>query len=138
VLAFAACYPDLVAGLMLRDSTAPAPTWTPPKDAGSYNIVGRATAVLPTLARLGGARLACVSSYGKPAAKARDEERAFCSNPRPVRTAADELIQAPTAMTQSKTERVPAESVRPDAGCSCSTWCRFRVTGPGAGARIGC
>jgi hypothetical protein len=36
------------------------------------------------------------------------------------------------------TVRASTESVRPDAGCSCSMWCRFRVAGSGAGVRIGC
>jgi pimeloyl-ACP methyl ester carboxylesterase len=102
VLAYAARYPDQVAGLVLLDSTAPASSSTPPDNAGSYNILGRATAVLPTLARLGGARLACFSDYGSLPPQARDEERAMCATPPPGPQLTDELIESPTAMTQAK------------------------------------
>jgi pimeloyl-ACP methyl ester carboxylesterase len=102
VLAFAARYSDKVAGLVLLDSTAPASSSTPPDNAGSYSILGRASAVLPTLARLGGARLACFSSYGSLPPQARDDERAECSTARQVRSAVDEFGQSPTAMTQAK------------------------------------
>jgi pimeloyl-ACP methyl ester carboxylesterase len=102
VLAYADRYPDPVAGLVLLDSTAPASSPIPPAKAGSYSVLGRATAVLPTLARLGGARLACFSDYGSLPPQARDEERAMCATPRQVRSFADELIESPTAMAQAR------------------------------------
>ena len=48
-LTFAARYPDEVAGMVLVDSTAPAPRPSPatasPDDAGSYDVMGRASAL---------------------------------------------------------------------------------------------
>jgi pimeloyl-ACP methyl ester carboxylesterase len=102
VLAFAARYPDQVAGLVLLDSTAPAPSTTPPDTAGSYSVLGRALSVLPTLARLGGTRLVCFSSYSSLPPQARDEERASCATPRQARSAIDELGESTTAMAQAK------------------------------------
>ena len=48
-LTFAAAYPDQVAGMVLLDSTAPASASTPvpPARAGSYDLVGRISALLP-------------------------------------------------------------------------------------------
>jgi hypothetical protein len=48
VLTFAATYPDQVAGLVLLDSTAPTPG-APPSKAGSYDVFGRITTLLPAL-----------------------------------------------------------------------------------------
>ena len=61
-LAFAARYPDEVAGMVLVDSTAPAPAEpgalrTPSGDGGSYDLLGRVSVLLSTSARLGLGRL---------------------------------------------------------------------------------
>ena len=59
-LTFAARYPDEVAGMVLIDSTAPAsatPGATPPGDGGSYDLMGRVSALISTSARLGLGRL---------------------------------------------------------------------------------
>ena len=60
-LTFAARYPDEVAGMVLVDSTAPAPRPNPatasPDDAGSYDFMGRVSALVSTSARLGLGRL---------------------------------------------------------------------------------
>jgi pimeloyl-ACP methyl ester carboxylesterase len=101
VLAFAARYPDQVAGLVLLDSTAPASSATLPADRGSYDVVGRATAMAPTLTRLGGARLVCSFGYGSLPPQARGDERAKCATPNQVRSMFDELGQSPTAMAQA-------------------------------------
>jgi pimeloyl-ACP methyl ester carboxylesterase len=64
VLAFAARYPDEVAGMVLVDSTEPGSAATaaaPTRDEGSYDIVGRSSALLSSSARLGVGRLAGVS-----------------------------------------------------------------------------
>jgi pimeloyl-ACP methyl ester carboxylesterase len=59
--AFAARYPDEVAGLVLVDSTARAPrpssATAAPDDAGSDDVMGRASALASITARLGLARL---------------------------------------------------------------------------------
>jgi pimeloyl-ACP methyl ester carboxylesterase len=64
-LTFAARYPDEVAGMVLVDSTAPAPApasaakprATPLGDGGSYDLTGRVSALVSTSARLGLGRL---------------------------------------------------------------------------------
>src|SRR5215204_3047497 len=61
VLTFAARYPDEVAGMVLVDSTAPASATKPGTasqyDRGSYDVMGRVSALVSTSARLGLARL---------------------------------------------------------------------------------
>lgn len=56
VLAFAARYPDEVAGMALVDSTAPAAAATPPASssdaAGSYDVMGRVSALVSAAARV--------------------------------------------------------------------------------------
>jgi pimeloyl-ACP methyl ester carboxylesterase len=83
-LAFAARHPDDVAGMVLVDSTAPAsaakPGATSPGDRGSYDILGRVSALASVSARLGLGRL-----YGANASQ--------------VRSTIDEYIQ-----TRSSTE----------------------------------
>jgi pimeloyl-ACP methyl ester carboxylesterase len=71
-LTFAARYPDEVAGMVLVDSTAPAPDpgstakpTTPPGDEGSYDLSGRVSALVSISARLGLGRL-----IGQPTASA--------------------------------------------------------------------
>jgi pimeloyl-ACP methyl ester carboxylesterase len=100
VRTFAARYPQQVAGLVLLDATTPTST-TLPTNAGSYNLLGRATTLLPTVSRLGGTRLVCHSSYGSLPPQSRDEERANCATARAARSTLDELSQSPTAMKQA-------------------------------------
>ena len=56
-LSFAARYPDEVAGMVLVDSTAPAPAGqrreAPPDEGGTSDLVGRLTALASASARLG-------------------------------------------------------------------------------------
>ena len=58
--------------------------------------------MVPTLARLGGSRLACFSSYDALPPQAREEERAKCAIARQVRSTVDEFVQSPTAMAQAE------------------------------------
>ena len=66
-LTFAARYPDEVAGMVLVDSTAPAPSATPDaqpaRDAGSDDVMGRVSALVSTSARLGLGRLLALTDY---------------------------------------------------------------------------
>ena len=60
VLTFAARYPDEVAGMVLIDSTAPAPrvaTAAAPGDRTSYDVAGRVSALASSSGRLGLGRL---------------------------------------------------------------------------------
>ena len=77
VLTFAARYPDEVAGMVLVDSTAPARRRTGrPLDGGSYDGIGRVSALASISARLGLARLfGQLSDDGLPP-RAGDEVRA--------------------------------------------------------------
>jgi pimeloyl-ACP methyl ester carboxylesterase len=65
-LTFAARYPDEVAGMVLVDSTAPAPaarpSAPPPGDGDSYDLMGRVSALVSTSARFGLHRLLGVQS----------------------------------------------------------------------------
>jgi pimeloyl-ACP methyl ester carboxylesterase len=63
ILTFAANYPGQVAGMVLLDSTAPTSAPGPPPKTGSYNFLGRISALLPALAHLGAARLYAQFSY---------------------------------------------------------------------------
>ena len=73
ILTFAATYPDQVAGMVLLDSTAPVSGPAPPTNAGSYDLVGRVSALLPAVAHFGAARLVGQVSYGTLPPRARDE-----------------------------------------------------------------
>lgn len=64
VLSFAAQYPEDVAGMVLVDSTAPATNGTPSAAPGSYDAMGRVSALLSASARLGTARVLGQFSYG--------------------------------------------------------------------------
>jgi len=61
VLAFAAGYPDQIAGLVLLDSTAPTSPTTRPNNAGSYDTLGR----LSTLGIHGGVSPGCPPSLDR-------------------------------------------------------------------------
>ncbi|HET8916305.1 MAG TPA: alpha/beta hydrolase [Propionibacteriaceae bacterium] len=78
VLTFAATYPDQVAGLVLLDSTAPVPGPVPTSKAGSYDLVGRISALLPAVAHLGAAHL-IGDSYDSLPPRSRNEARATVS-----------------------------------------------------------
>ena len=76
VLTFAATYPDQVAGMVLLDSTGPVSGPAPQTNAGSYDLVGRVSALLPAVAHFGVARLVGQVSYGTLPPSSRDEARA--------------------------------------------------------------
>jgi pimeloyl-ACP methyl ester carboxylesterase len=94
-LTFAARYPDEVAGMVLADSTAPAPApvsaakprATPPGDGGSYDLSGRVSALVSTSARLCLGRL-----VGVPTASA-------------LRSTIDEYVQANSSVEQAASLR---------------------------------
>jgi pimeloyl-ACP methyl ester carboxylesterase len=103
VLTFAAMYPDEVAGMVLIDSTAPAdkPATTSPAGAGSYDILGRASALIATSARLGLGRLyAPFEAAGLPQ-QSREEVRSNIASPINLRSTIDEYIQANTSMEEA-------------------------------------
>ena len=85
VLTFAARFPDEVAGMVLVDSTAPRSAAQPgaasPDDGGSYDVLGRVSALMSVPARFGLARLYGQFAYGSLPPRSRDEVRATARPP---------------------------------------------------------
>ena len=105
VLTFAARYPDEVAGMVLVDSTAPAsaaePGATSPDDAGSYDIMGRVSALVSTSARLGLGRVYGQFDYGSLPPRSRHEARASVATASQLRSTIDEYVQAGSSVEQA-------------------------------------
>jgi pimeloyl-ACP methyl ester carboxylesterase len=100
ILTFAATYPDQVAGMVLLDSTAPVPGPVPPTKAGSYDLVGRISALLPAVAHLGAAHL-IGDSYDSLPPRSRDEARATVSTAHSVKSFINEFFEGSTATHQA-------------------------------------
>ena len=79
VQAFAAKFPDQVAGMVLLDSTAPKPGPALPTNSGSYNVLSRVSALFSTVAHFGAGRLIAQGSYGSLPPRAQGEARANAS-----------------------------------------------------------
>jgi pimeloyl-ACP methyl ester carboxylesterase len=109
VLAFAARYPDEVAGMVLVDSTNPAsaakPGATSTEAAGSYDVMGRVSALVSISARLGLARLYSPFAFGTLPQQPRDEVRANIATAGNLRSTIDEFVQANTSMEQAASLR---------------------------------
>ena len=105
VLTFAARYPDEVAGMVLVDSTAPASAAKPgapsPGDGGSYDVMGRVSALVSTSARLGLGRLYGQFDFGSLPPRSRDEVRASVATASTLRSTIDEYVQATASMRAS-------------------------------------
>jgi pimeloyl-ACP methyl ester carboxylesterase len=98
VLAFAARYPDDVAAMVLVDSTAPAsaaakPGAGSPAGAGSYDVMGRISALASTPARLGLARLYANTAFASLPPQSRGQVRASLATATNLRSAVDEFVQ---------------------------------------------
>jgi hypothetical protein len=100
---FAARYPGEVAGLVLVDSTAPAsrPGAASPGGGGSYDIMGRVSALASASARLGLGRL-----YGQVAVvdlppRSQEEVRASVATASNLRSTIDEYVQAGASVQQA-------------------------------------
>ena len=101
ILTFAAKYPDQVAGMVLLDSTAPTSAPSPPAKAGSYDLVGRITALLPAVAHLGVARVYGQSSYDTLPPRSRDEARARSATASDVASFLNEFLEGSMAVHQA-------------------------------------
>jgi pimeloyl-ACP methyl ester carboxylesterase len=104
-LTFAARYPDEVAGLVLVDSTAPAPRLSPatasPDEAGSYDVMGRVSALASITARLGLARLyGLLAGDGLPT-QSHDQVSARGATAGNLRSTIDEYVQARASTEQA-------------------------------------
>jgi pimeloyl-ACP methyl ester carboxylesterase len=93
-LAFAARYPDEVAGLVLIDSTAPAPGTGPAAASGDgeAELLTRVGALLSTTARLGVSRLYARLAFGDLPAQARSDVRTSIATSGTVRSTIDEYV----------------------------------------------
>jgi pimeloyl-ACP methyl ester carboxylesterase len=100
VQAFAAQFPNEVAGLVLLDSTAPKPGPTLLTNT-TDNAFGRVTALAPAIAHLGAGRLIAQASYADLPSRVRDEARANASLARNLGSYIDEFVEANTAMQQA-------------------------------------
>jgi pimeloyl-ACP methyl ester carboxylesterase len=108
VLAFAARYPDEVAGMVLVDSTEPgsaATPATPSETKSSYDITWRASALLSSSARLGLPRLLGQIDFGSLPPRARDEALSLIVTPDHVQSTIDEYIQGSASRDQAASLR---------------------------------
>jgi pimeloyl-ACP methyl ester carboxylesterase len=102
VRTFAARYPNEVAGLVLVDSTgAKSAGAASTVDPGSYDVMGRASALVSSSGRLGLARLFSELSAGNLPPRSRDEVRAAGSTASNLRSTIDEYVQANTSMVEA-------------------------------------
>jgi pimeloyl-ACP methyl ester carboxylesterase len=98
-LAYAMDYPQDVAGVALIDSATPY-QFDLPTYPTFYSMWRRASALLPTLARAGVARIYSSASFGSLPSDARRAARAFSSSPRELRADRDEFAELPTVFRQ--------------------------------------
>jgi pimeloyl-ACP methyl ester carboxylesterase len=105
VLTFAARYPGEVAGLVLVDTTMPAsatkPRATTPGAGGSYDVMGRGSALVSASARVGLARLYGNMAFGTLPPRSRNEVRASLATASNMRSGIDEFVQANASMEQA-------------------------------------
>jgi pimeloyl-ACP methyl ester carboxylesterase len=102
VLNYAHLYPQQVAGVVLLDSMHPEQYTKIASWPAFYEMFRRASAVLPSVSRLGIGRAMYASAYGDLPARARDEQRAFWATPRHSRSVRDEFSQLRTAMAEAR------------------------------------
>jgi pimeloyl-ACP methyl ester carboxylesterase len=105
VLAFAARYPDDVAGVVLIDSTPPDAFTSLPAYPGFYSRFRKVSALAPTAYRFGVGRLVAGSAYAGLPPQARAEVRASSSTSRVARSNRDELAVAARSMEQARALR---------------------------------
>jgi pimeloyl-ACP methyl ester carboxylesterase len=105
VLTFAARYPDEVAGMVLVDSTAPKSAANTgaasPYDGGSYDVMGRISALVSTSARLGLSRLYGQLEHSSLPPRSKQEARTSNATASHVRSTVDEYVQASVSMRQA-------------------------------------
>jgi pimeloyl-ACP methyl ester carboxylesterase len=99
-MTYAARYPEQVAGLVLLDSSSPEQLTRMPAFPRQYALMRRASALLPTLHRLGLGRLLASPSH-LPAAAA-EEVTALASSPQAARGQRDEVSVIPAVFRQAQ------------------------------------
>jgi pimeloyl-ACP methyl ester carboxylesterase len=101
IQSFAAQFPNLVAGMVLLDSTAPNPGSAQPTDTESYSLLRRVAVLLPAVAHLGAGRLLNPISYGTLPPRSRDEARANSATARHLASWIEELLAASASAHQA-------------------------------------
>jgi pimeloyl-ACP methyl ester carboxylesterase len=99
---FAGRYPEQVAGMVLLDGQPAEALESLPEFPAFYNYFRRVSALLPSLARLGAARLFDPAGYDSLPAAARERLRLTHSSVRLFRSLRDEFAQLPTALAQAR------------------------------------
>jgi len=89
-MVYAARYPDEVAGMVLLDSTSPDQFTVLPDFATQYSMTRRMVAMLPSLGRLGAARVFPASADADLPEPAASQARAFATTARQLRNVRDE------------------------------------------------
>jgi pimeloyl-ACP methyl ester carboxylesterase len=100
-LVYAEQYPQQVAGIALIDSATPY-QFDLPDYPTFYSVWRRASALLPSLSRAGFGRLVLDTGYGTLPPEARDQLRAFASEPRELRANQAEFAELRTVFDQAK------------------------------------
>ena len=98
-MTYAARYPEQVAGMVLLDSSSPYQLTKVTAYPGQYAVMRRGLALLPTLARLGVARLSPAPHLPAPAA---GQVKALTSTAKAVRNGRDEISVAPRVFAQAQ------------------------------------
>ncbi|MEP7091863.1 MAG: alpha/beta fold hydrolase [Nocardioidaceae bacterium] len=98
-MTYAARYPAQVAGMALLDSSSPYQLTKITAYPGQYAVMRRGLALLPTLSRLGLARLAPAPRLPAPAG---EQVRALTSSARAARNGRDEISVAPEVFAQAQ------------------------------------
>ena len=101
VQAFAARFPEQVAGMVLLDSTSPKPGPALPIN-GSYNGLSRVSALFSTIAHFGAGRLIAQGSYSSLPPGVQGEARANGSTAHNLAAWVNEFVEANTAMQQAR------------------------------------
>ena len=99
---FAGRYPEQVAGMILLDGQPAEALESLPDFPAFYNFFRRVSALLPSLARLGLARLFDPAGYASLPAPDRDGLRLTHTSARLFRSLRDEFAQLPTSLAQAR------------------------------------
>jgi pimeloyl-ACP methyl ester carboxylesterase len=105
VQAFAARYPDDVAGLVLIDATPPDAFTSLPDYPTTYWVLKRVSAIAQSGSRFGLGRLINASSFGDLPSSVQAEVRADAARPQTARTNRDEFAVARRSMAQARALR---------------------------------
>lgn len=102
---FAERYPEEVAGVVLLDPQPAEALTRLPMFPAFYRVFRRVSALFPSLARIGVARLMFLGDAGGLPPQARKLRRAYSSSARSSRSLRDEFAQLPTALAQANEAR---------------------------------